>query len=122
MRLHRPHILIIIEPRISGHEADEVYRRIAKQSWVRSEARGFSEGLWILWDCHDVDLIILHADQHFIHVEVLDQDGVHWELTAVYASPKKQLRPQIWEQIGSIAQKYPWCLIGDFNCTLNEGE
>lgn len=44
----RPKIVIIIEPRISGLAADNVCKRLGKKQWIRSEARGFSGGIWVL--------------------------------------------------------------------------
>lgn len=43
-------------------------------------------------------------------------------MSAIYASPNRSLRPAIWEQIGAIQHFYPWLLIGDFNCTIRDGE
>lgn len=56
MRIHHPHILVILEPKTSGLEADEACHRIGKKDWVRSEARGFSGGIWILWDRLEINL------------------------------------------------------------------
>lgn len=41
---------ILIERRINSESADAVSRSLGKNRWVRSEASGFSGGVWVLWD------------------------------------------------------------------------
>lgn len=68
MRLYRPTIIVILESRISGFEADVVCRRIGRSTWVRSEARGFNGGIWFFWDSQDISIRVVHVERHFIHV------------------------------------------------------
>lgn len=96
IREHRPKIVVILEPRISGHEVDLACRRIGYPDWVRYEARGFSEGIWILWNGHDISLKVIHAEFRFIHVLIREADGRAWEMSAIYASPNCALRPALW--------------------------
>lgn len=49
VRQHKPDIIIILEPCISGRRADQVCRNITGYKNKRIEARGFSEGIWFLW-------------------------------------------------------------------------
>lgn len=64
----------------------------------------------------------MHVEKYFIHLIINEGNAAAWELTAVYASPKHHLRPLIWDQILAIRCNTPWALIGDFNCTLRDGE
>lgn len=118
----KPAILLILEPRISTIEADDICRRLGKQDWVRSEAVGFSSGIWVMWNRDKISLRVVHVDKYFIHIIIEEGRGGAWELTAVYASPMHHLRPAIWEKLSRIQHSFPWALIGDFNCTLSEGE
>lgn len=117
-----PLIFVILEPRISAFEADDICRRLGKRDWVRSDADGFSGGIWVLWNRDEVSLRVVYVEKYFIHLIIDEGRRAAWELTAVYASPKHHLRPPIWERIGLIQHKYPWALIGDFNCTLADHE
>lgn len=114
--------MVILEPRISGREADLACKRIGYPDWIRSEARGFSGGIWILWDGNDISLKVIHAEFHFIHVLIREADGRGWEMSAIYASPNRTLRPALWRQLDAIKPQFPWVLLGDFNCTLRDGE
>lgn len=48
IRSFKPEVFIILEARISGTEADAICNNLGKIDWVRSEAIGFSSGVWIL--------------------------------------------------------------------------
>lgn len=62
LRLHKSSIVVLIEPKISGVEADVPCRKLGKTRWCRSEAVGFSNGVWLLWDDPLVFLIIFARD------------------------------------------------------------
>lgn len=46
---HQPDILALIEPKVSGANADEICMKIGFENWIRVEAVGFSGGIWIFW-------------------------------------------------------------------------
>lgn len=48
IREHMPSIIVLIEPRINGEVADVVCKKLGKKTWIRSEAFGFSDGVWVL--------------------------------------------------------------------------
>lgn len=84
--------------------------------------RGFNGGIWVPWDRHEISLQVIHMVSHFIHLEVRESDGTRWALTAVYAIPDHTLRSAIWDQYSCIDLCPPWSSIGNFNCTLHDGE
>lgn len=58
---HRLDFLIVLEPRISGPVADTVIRRIGLEFHLRSEAIGFSGGIWLLWNDVGCDVELIHS-------------------------------------------------------------
>lgn len=76
----------------------------------------------MFWDRLEVDINVLHVEQYFIHVRVFELRGLVWEMFAVYVSPSRSIRPAVWEHLGAIKPVFPWVLIGDFNCTISNGE
>lgn len=40
-RVHKPSLIILLEPRIGGEVADEVCRKQGKTHWIRAKAIGF---------------------------------------------------------------------------------
>lgn len=70
LRAFRPKIVILIEPRISGDAVDKVCRGLGRRRWIRSEARGFSEGIWVMWEEGEVDIKLEVAHRSFLHMEI----------------------------------------------------
>lgn len=117
-------IFVLVEPRISGSQADKVIKKLGFQHSHRVEASGFSGGIWILWSAK-VSIKILVNQVQFIHMEVtwLDNNS-NFLFTAIYGSPQKQYRQFLWHDLDQIASSLsgPWLLVGDFNAILNQEE
>lgn len=118
LREYKPKILILLEPRISGAIADKVYRNNGRRRWIRSEAMGFSGGIWVCWDEDEVDLRLLRLTRSIVHMEVRMGQGSRWLLKAVYANPQPSLRRYLWERLEELEIFGPWMLVSDFNCVL----
>lgn len=120
--MHRPMVLIIMDPRIRGEVEDGVCKRLGKRQWIRSEAVGFSGGIWVLWNQEEITLKILYAYKFFILALVVSSSGRRWEFTAIYASLRASIRRRLWTGPNKIKIEGPWVLLGDFNCVLNGGD
>nr|POE77222.1 receptor like protein 30 [Quercus suber] len=66
----RPTIAVIMETRISGTRAEEVSSSLGFNNVCRSDASGFSGGIWILWNAQDTDLDILSVTDQAIHAVI----------------------------------------------------
>lgn len=75
-----------------------------------------------MWSDTAWEIEIQHVHRQFIHLSVLHEDCVRWELTAVYANPHAMGRRGLWEDLNQIIVESPWALIGDFNCVLKDDE
>lgn len=91
-KVYKPVIIVLIELKISGIEAHTVCRRIGKSHWFRSEATGFSGGIWLLWNDNDISVSLRYAHKLFLHAAVVSAGGKAWDLIAVYASPNPRMR------------------------------
>lgn len=113
---------IFLEPRISGATADAVCMKMGKDRWIRSEADGFSGGVWVLWNEGKTDLKLKYSDKFFLHIEAKTGGGKEWELMAVHARPNLSVQMFLWERLNAIAVRRLWMLVGDFNCVLHDNE
>lgn len=43
--IHKPDVVALLEPRVSGVGADRICKLIGRENWVRAEANGFSGGI-----------------------------------------------------------------------------
>ncbi|CAN1187241.1 Putative ribonuclease H protein At1g65750 [Linum perenne] len=114
-------IAVIVEPKISGHKAEKVIWKMGFASSFRSDAIGFSGGVWLLWDPLVVSLNIMEFGPQFVHAKGSLADGSSFFLTAVYASPRATSRVLLWDVLKrlSVNQSSPWAVIGDFNAILS---
>ncbi|KAI9075963.1 hypothetical protein K1719_042085 [Acacia pycnantha] len=97
---YRIDVMVILEPRISGGQANKVIRSWGFEHSYKVEAEGFS-GV---------------NDEQFIHCK-LGLGREHMVFTAIYANPNEHRRSRIWPLLKGIADvmEEPWILIGDFN-------
>ncbi|KAH9734521.1 putative ribonuclease H protein [Citrus sinensis] len=120
---YRLNLVALFEPRISGSKADGFIKKNAFQRSHRVEARGFSGGIWILWDdSFEVEFIINH--NQFIHFKIIDSKGCSSWVTAVYASPIPMVRKILWSALDEVAKSVdgPWMIGGDFNAIRRVSE
>lgn len=122
MKEHRPSIVVLLDPHVSGVTADLVCEKLRLKKWVRSEAFGFSGGIWVMWNDGVLELKLKQADRFFLHFEVSMGGGWSWELLALYASPNSSTGRHLWGKLYSIEVSLPWVVVGDFNCVLKDDE
>ncbi|KAL4326271.1 hypothetical protein GQ457_11G005490 [Hibiscus cannabinus] len=123
-QVHKPDIVAIMEPRISGAKADNFIRRSGFAASYRVEADGFSGGIWVLWK-DSVTMDILAVSNQFIHGICCDRDTLQKSLiTFVYACPDSYRRRHLWTQLLALAPRsfMPWLLGGDFNVIASSSE
>lgn len=87
------------------------------------EARGQSGGLMLMWKDKNDAFVIGFSTNH-VDVIVKMADEIEWRLTGLYGEPNRSLRHRTWALIRELKEKsdLPWCLIGDFNNILHNGE
>lgn len=67
---HKPDLVVVQEPRCSGSRARLTIRKLGFKHSIVSEARGYSGGIWIMWNSDDLLVKDLLVHEQFIHVEV----------------------------------------------------
>ncbi|KAL4341260.1 hypothetical protein GQ457_08G016750 [Hibiscus cannabinus] len=119
-----PNIAVVMEPRISGKAADSFIRKAGFDSSYRVEARGFSGGIWVLWN-DSVKLDILAVSNQYIHGFCsLVGENSSFFFTCVYASPEPLKRRILWNQLKALelASGAPWVIGGDLNVIVSSFE
>lgn len=109
-------IVVILEPRVSGNPANKIIKSWGFQYSVRSEAVGFSGGIWILWNRDELSVDVIEIEDQFIHCRI-GVENKSMLFTTVYASPNEQRRHRIWHRLFNISLEIsePWLLAGDYN-------
>ncbi|XP_019172460.1 PREDICTED: uncharacterized protein LOC109167844 [Ipomoea nil] len=111
LRTHRPFILGLFEPKVSGAQANAICMKLGFSDCVRVEAVGFSGGIWVFW-----------KDPMQITVDVQNQPPGF--LAPIYGRPAHHLRRRLWKDLRQSAHGIhgPCLIAGDFNTVLNREE
>lgn len=117
-------MIVLIEIRISGVNAEKVIQSVRCPKSHRVEARGFFGGIWILWKA-TVDVIVEINNFHFVHLKDKFPDMLDWVcFTGVYSSLRVLTKRALWEELRGVAWSItvPWLLAGDFNALFSNDE
>lgn len=80
------HVMVIMEPKVSGQRVDSIISKLGFQNNFRVEAEGFSGGTWVLWE-GDIVNDIINTSNQLIHSEVSFKEGrENFLLTCVWQS------------------------------------
>nr|GLL37714.1 uncharacterized protein LOC109159904 [Ipomoea trifida] len=120
IQTHKPTILSLVEPKVSGAQADLICKKMGYSDWVRVEAVGFSGGIWTFWnDSLQVSVISTHPQ--FVILQVRNDTNNPWFYAVVYGSPTHHLRRRLWAELTVAKQNLhgPLLVAGDFNAVTN---
>ncbi|CAN1186746.1 hypothetical protein LINPERHAP2_LOCUS38302 [Linum perenne] len=117
---HKPQLVAILEPRISGQVGSTVRSKMGFQFSSIVEARGFGGGIWLLWNDTSINVDVLHSSSQFLHMKIRNDSGGSCLATIVYAAPSLQSRRLLWWDIKQLAVSIsePWIILGDFNAMI----
>ncbi|XP_019160671.1 PREDICTED: uncharacterized protein LOC109157220 [Ipomoea nil] len=123
LKSHRPSLLGLVEPRVSGDQANSFCSKLGYEDWVRVEAMGFSGGIWVFWN-KPLEVKVEFTHPQFILLQVTETGEAPWFLAVVYGSPTHHLRRRLWSALRAHKRGIsgPWLAVGDFNAVTSEGE
>ncbi|RVW95136.1 putative ribonuclease H protein [Vitis vinifera] len=93
--------------------------------WRTLEAAGAAGGVLICWDKRSLEMLEWEEGQFSISYKFRTvENGVVWVFTGVYGPFTKEDRECLWDEFGAIRGLWgePWCVGGDFNIILSQGE
>lgn len=124
LRSNNPDILILEETRVQSTYITNFISKTNFDAYLVVEARGFSGGIWVLWDSSKVHLEPISFDDQIMNILVYQRDKVNWLLSAIYASPNPVFRHDLWDYLRCLGpiSELTWLLIGDYNQVLSPNE
>ncbi|RVW93100.1 putative ribonuclease H protein [Vitis vinifera] len=93
--------------------------------WRALEASGSAGDVLICWDKRSIEILYWEEGQFSISCKFRNvENGVVWVFTGVYGPFTKEDRESLWDEFGAIRGIWgePWCVGGDFNIILSQGE
>ena len=98
-----------METWISSARAKDLSFNIGFDSVCRSDANGFSGGIWILWNSDETTLDILSVTDQAIHAffQVCDSNlDFVWLFSTIYINPNLSTHLHLWEDLASFASSH----------------
>jgi len=94
------------------------------QYFTKSDARGFSGGIWVLWNDSIGKVTVLSIRPQIITLLIEKNNEQPWVLSSVYANPTPSIREELWEFIEkcTVFDDVAWMVIGDFNQIVSAEE
>lgn len=124
IKCHRPYIVALMETRVQSSKLTKVLENTYLTNSVAVEARGFAGGIWLAWDKNNVSIEVVSQHDQALNVLVQTDNGRHWFLTVIYASPNLMYQRDLWSylsRLGSIMTA-SWVALGDFNQVLEASD
>lgn len=123
LSVHKPKILGLLEPRVSGEHADTICKKIKFENWVRVEAVGFSGGIWVFWT-NDCEVEIFYTHPQFIVLKLKCSSDESWFLAVVYGNPNVGLRQKLWHALvlAKLRVESHLLVVRDFNAVVSDTE
>ncbi|KAJ9671078.1 hypothetical protein PVL29_027188 [Vitis rotundifolia] len=93
--------------------------------WRTLDASGSVGGVLVCWDKRSLEILDWEVGQFSISCKFRNvENGVVWVFTGVYGPFTKEERESLWFELGATRGLWgdPWCVGGDFNIILSQGE
>ncbi|KAG7583540.1 Reverse transcriptase zinc-binding domain [Arabidopsis suecica] len=119
---HFPEILFLMETMQCRDSLLDLQVLLGYDRLFTVEPVGKCGGLALLWK-NSCQLDILFEDKNLIDAQV-QFGSSNFFLSCVYGDPDCSKRKVVWEKIIrlGVGRKDRWCMVGDFNATLHNGE
>ncbi|WJX75538.1 hypothetical protein P8452_59063 [Trifolium repens] len=116
--------MVIMETRVDPNKLNKTFKLLGFDFMQHTDCRGFSGGIVVGWKSNDVQINVEITDFQFMHLTIAFMNGTSWKFTAVYASPREELRKEMWLKLHRISQSISegWMIAGDFNDITSQAE
>jgi hypothetical protein len=113
-----------METRVDPNKLKKSFKLLGFDYMHHSDCRGFAGGIVVAWKSSDVHINVELTDFQFIHLTLTFMNSSSWKFTAVYASPREELRKEMWLKLRHISQSISegWMMAGDFNDITSQEE
>lgn len=123
LRIQKPEVLVLLETKVHGTVAEDISSKIQFDRMHRVDGNGRRGGVWLFWDPIHVKLDVVHESPQAIHAIIqVSHSSFSYFFTALYASPSRFARNQLWLDLENFKTQLPWLIAGDFNEVLSQDE
>lgn len=87
IRTNKPHLVAPLEPRINGHNADDVCDKLGYDGIIGIEFEGFNRRVWLLWNTSSITISPQFVLSQHLIVSVKFGQESEWIFFAIYGCP-----------------------------------
>lgn len=103
--IYKPNILVLVETRVHSQRVWPCLENLFFFAGIIDvDAVGFSGKIWVIWDYTIVDMEVLSVTDQSITSAVNGGVYVNCLLTAIYASPRRKDKEELWQYMGKLGQ------------------
>lgn len=119
----RPSIVFLSETLVKNNKIAEICKKIGFAGYHAVDVQGHGGGLALFWK-NEGGVSVLESCNNFIDFEVVNDQVGRWRYTGIYGYPERRRREEAWSMLQNLAARssLPWCVIGDFNDMVVDGE
>ncbi|CAL5337501.1 unnamed protein product [Camellia sinensis] len=99
IKTHKPEILVLMETKVTYSQMSNFFNRLGFTTSSVVDPVGRVDGIWIIWDTSQVNVITSTVNSQLIHATVHKEEFEEWVLAIVYVSPNPTLRAHLWKEL-----------------------
>ncbi|XP_061368310.1 uncharacterized protein LOC133311296 [Gastrolobium bilobum] len=97
-------VVVLLETRAQSDKCSPILKKLKFDKAIFEEANGFSDGLWFIWDSKRATVSPISQTSQFIHMKIEINHHENFLCTAVYASPRKENKQVMWDEVRNLSQ------------------
>lgn len=111
------------ETRSNKVTIERLAMQLEYEGYLCVEARSQSGGTMLTWRDKNTAQVLGYSVNH-IDVVIKLHNMIEWRLPGLHGEPNHSIRHNTWSLLRNLNEilTLPWCVIGDFNNILNNGE
>ena len=120
---NKPDFVFLSETRSNKVTMERLAMQLEYEGCFRVKSRGQSVGTTLMFRDKNTAKVLGYSVNH-IDVVIKLHNMIEWHLTGLYGEPNRNLWYNTWSLLRNLNEilTLPWCVIGDFNNILNNGE
>lgn len=92
VRLYGFDLIILSEIRVNGEAVDKVMEKLGLSQLSRVEAKGRSNGIWVMLMEGSFQVETTCIEEYFVHLKISFNNSNHWWCTALCINPKSSMK------------------------------
>lgn len=123
VKSQKPDILFLSETLADSNKIEALALKLGFINSFSVSRKGRCGGLTAFWR-NNIMCTVFDSSQNYIDISIKERRGGSWHLTCFYDFPETERRKESWNLLRHLTSRsqLPWCVFGDFNDLLYNGD